>query len=426
MAMWLLVLPAMLFARAGNILGDLKKMPQVKEITKLEKRDTTRTYYLLKFQQLVDPKNPAAGTFTQRVMLGHRGYDRPTVIVTEGYGGDYAFNNPGFAEELSTLLDANILFCEYRYFLESTPNPCNWDYLTVENATYDYHAIRQAFGKLYGGKWLSTGISKGGQTTIFYRTFFPQDVDISVPYVAPLNIGIEDGRHESFIEQIATSRERDAVRNFQILALERKPLLLPRFIQYCKDKGYTFRIPVNEIYDFSVLEFSFAFWQWGMDIEGIPASTATDEQVFDYFIKVLEPDYFSEQSPYLSFNVQTIKEMGYYGYNMEPFRKWMDIKTTEGYFRKIMLPEELSHFPFDQTLYRKTVDFLTDNDVPMIFIYGQWDPWTATGATWLQSRDKKQMQVYVCPNGSHRSRINDMPAPVKEKIMNQLQEWLKK
>lgn len=419
----LALLPAILFAQS-EIYDKISQFSQIKEITKLEKADTTREFYLLKFEQLIDPKNPEVGTFTQRVLLGHRGFDRPTVIVTEGYGGAYAFNNPRFREELSSILDANVLFCEYRYFLESTPNPCNWDYLTVENSMYDYHAIRQAFGEIYSGKWLSTGISKGGQTTMFYRAFFPDDIDVSVPYVAPLNRHIEDGRHESFIDQIATSKERDAVRNFQLLSLKLKPELLPLYEDYCKKKGYTFRAPINEVYDFSVLEFSFAFWQWGMDIDKIPADNSSIDVIFDYFIKVLEPDYFSEQSSFLSFNVQTIKEMGYYGYDIEPFKKYMDITTATGYFKQLMLPEELRHYEFDQTLYQKVVDFLTDNDPKMIFIYGEWDPWTATGPTWLKDRHKENIHIFIQPNGSHASRIGSMPAPMKEEILQLLQDWV--
>ena len=73
--------------------GIEKMLSEIKAISgyeKLEKADTTRSYYLLKFTQLIDPNNAEVGTFEQRVMLGHRGFDRPTVIVTEGYGGDYA------------------------------------------------------------------------------------------------------------------------------------------------------------------------------------------------------------------------------------------------------------------------------------------------------------------------------------------------
>ena len=127
---------------------------------------------------------PEAGNFKQRVILSHVGFDRPTVLVTEGYAAHYA-THPRYQEELSKLFNANLVFVEYRYFGESMPKPCNWDYLTVENSLYDLHHVTTTLKQLYDEKWIATGISKGGQTTMFYRTYFPDDVDISVPYVAP-------------------------------------------------------------------------------------------------------------------------------------------------------------------------------------------------------------------------------------------------
>lgn len=120
--------------------GDLQeKLAALKGISGIEKlqSDYYPEKYVVRITQQVDPKDPAAGTFTQRVIVGHVGYDRPTIIVTEGYGAAYALN-PKYQEELSKLLNANLVFVEYRYFLESTPEPKNWDYLTAENSAYDY------------------------------------------------------------------------------------------------------------------------------------------------------------------------------------------------------------------------------------------------------------------------------------------------
>ena len=125
------------------------------------------------------------------------------MIVTEGYGAGYALR-PTYREELSELFDANMIFVEHRYFLESTPEPCDWQYLTAENSAEDLHAVTTAFKTLYPGKWISTGISKGGQTSLLYRVFFPDDVDVSVPYVAPLCYAREDGRHEPFLRRVGT------------------------------------------------------------------------------------------------------------------------------------------------------------------------------------------------------------------------------
>lgn len=102
------------------------------------------------------------------------------------------------------------------------PTPCNWEYLTAENSAYDLHNVNQTFRELYTGKWVSTGISKGGQTTCLYRAWFPDDVDFSVPYVAPLNRGVEDGRHEPFLRKVGTKKDRQKIEAFQIEILKHK------------------------------------------------------------------------------------------------------------------------------------------------------------------------------------------------------------
>ena len=145
---------------AQQIAEQLKIMPGVTGVEKLES-DHYVDKYVLFFEQPVDHQHPDAGKFTQRIIVSHVGADRPTVMVTEGYGAAYALN-PRYQEELSKLLNANMIFVEHRYFLESTPEPCNWDYLTAENAAFDLHAVNQAFKSIYSGKWATTGISKGG------------------------------------------------------------------------------------------------------------------------------------------------------------------------------------------------------------------------------------------------------------------------
>ena len=287
----------------------LQNLPDISDIKPMQS-DAYPEKYVFFINQLLDPHHPEAGNFKQRVILSHVGFDRPTVLVTEGYAAHYA-THPRYQEELSKLFNANLVFVEYRYFGESMPKPCNWDYLTVENSLYDLHHVTTTLKQLYDEKWIATGISKGGQTTMFYRTYFPDDVDISVPYVAPLNQSLEDGRHEPFIaNKVSTPENRKRVENFQLEVLKRKSRLLPMFEKYCSDKGYTFRIPIAEVYDFNVLEYSFALWQWGTPVNKIPETNADDHTLFKHFMAICEPDYFSEQSPYPSFNGKRPKNWG--------------------------------------------------------------------------------------------------------------------
>lgn len=393
----------------------------IKEIRPLETSEFSEKYVTY-FTQPLDHRHPEKGSFRQRVIVSHVGFDRPTVIVTEGYGAAYALRSQ-YREELSKLLNANMIFVEYRYFLESTPEPKDWQYLTAENSADDLHAITTAFKNIYPGKWIATGISKGGQTTLLYRTFYPDDVDISVPYVAPLCYGVEDGRHEPFLHKVSTPENRKKIEDFQLEALKRKATLLPRFEKYCTEKNYSFRAPIEEIYDYSVLEYSFALWQWGTPISSIPATTASDDEVFSHLLAISEPGYFTADSPNASFFVQAARELGYYGYDVQPFKQYLSIQSSEGYLHRLMLPEELKDMPFDKTLSKKITKFLKKQDPKMIFIYGQNDPWTAAGVTWL--KNKKNIHVFIQPNGSHLARISTLPEAEKAKVMELINEWLK-
>lgn len=393
----------------------------IKEIRPLETSEFSEKYVTY-FTQPLDHRHPEKGSFRQRVIVSHVGFDRPTVIVTEGYGAAYALRSQ-YREELSKLLNANMIFVEYRYFLESTPEPKDWQYLTAENSADDLHAITTAFKNIYPGKWIATGISKGGQTTLLYRTFYPDDVDISVPYVAPLCYGVEDGRHEPFLHKVSTPENRKIIEDFQLEALKRKATLLPRFEKYCTEKNYSFRAPIEEIYDYSVLEYSFALWQWGTPISSIPATTASDDEIFSHLLAISEPGYFTADSPNASFFVQAARELGYYGYDVQPFKQYLSIQSSEGYLHRLMLPEELKDMPFDKTLSKKITKFLKKQDPKMIFIYGQNDPWTAAGVTWL--KNKKNIHVFIQPNGSHLARISTLPEAEKVKVMELINEWLK-
>ena len=411
--------------QGSEFMKSLMALPGISGVEKLESNKYEEKY-LIRITQNVDGENDDKGTFTQRVIVGLKGLDRPTVIVTEGYYANYALS-PGYEEELCRLFNANLVFCEYRYFAESTPQPCNWDYMTVDNSLRDLHNVRQTLGKIFTNKWISTGISKGGQTTMFYRATYPDDMDVSVSYVAPLNKGVEDGRHEKFLsEEVGTAEEREAVLKAQQEILKRRESLMPEFSKFVSEKGYKYNSTLDEVYDYCVMEYPFALWQWGTPVSTIPSASASDKDWFNHFIKVSSPDYFSCPNQYLPFFVQAARELGYYGYSTKGLEEWCTVKNPKGYLDKLMMPAELKGIKFDKKLYKRTVKYLKKNDPKHIFIYGEIDPWTASGvAGWLDCSKKENMRVYVQPRGSHTARISNMPEQMKTEIMARLTEWLK-
>ena len=419
LALCLLALPSI----AQTAFQDkLKAISHITEIKPLESKEFAEKYVTY-FTQPLDHDRPELGSFRQRVIVSHVGFDRPTVIVTEGYGASYALY-PRYREELSKMFNTNMIFVEYRYFLESTPEPRDWQYLTAESSADDLHAIREAFKTIYPGKWIATGISKGGQTAMLYRTFYPNDVDITVPYVGPLCYGVEDGRHEPFLRQVGTEEERRKIEDFQLEVLKRKATLLPKFTAHCQEKKYEFNAPIEAIYDYSVLEYSFAFWQWGTPVNTIPANDADDEAIYKHFMAISEPSYFAKGGGNESFFVQAARELGYYGYDIRPFKQYLSIKSSKGYLKDLMLPDDAKHIKFDKTLSKKITKFLKKNDPKMVFIYGEIDPWSAAAPFWLDTSKKENMHIFVQPRGSHRARINTLPEEMKQEAICIIKGWL--
>ncbi len=401
---------------------ELKALPGVVDVQALKFKQPFTEKYVVKIKQWLNPLDTNDGSFLQRVFVSHYSFDAPTVLVTEGYAGSYA-ERAEYTEELTSLFNTNQILVEHRYFGSSMPEPVDWKYLTASNAAADHHRVVTLFKTIYKNKWINTGISKGGETALIHRTLYPDDVDISVCYVGPLCFSVEDGRHEPFISsKVSTANERKKVSDFQIEVLKRRNKILPLFKKYCDEKKYTFKLPLNEIYDYCVLEFSFSFWQWGWETSSIPTVNASDSDLCNYLIRVCDPDYFANEGigTHPAFYVQAAHELGYYGYETEPFAKYLKIKSARGYLEKIFLPKDY-RVAFDSTISQQCARFLRDNDPNMIFIYGEYDPWSAAGVDFT---GKTNMLKAVCPGGSHATRIRTFGDETKQKIVDRIKLWL--
>lgn len=400
----------------------LRALPDVVSVTPLSRGNFVQKLEVM-FRQPLDHSDPGKGSFSQRFFVCHVGADRPTVIVTEGYGASYAAN-VRYLDEIAFHLNANIVVVEHRYFGPSTPSPRDWDYLTVENSMNDLHRINQAVRRLYPGKWISTGISKGGMTTIMYKTYFPEDTDAGVAYVAPVCFAVEDGRHEPFIERCATPGQHAVVVNFQREILERREEVFPLFHRLCTELELRFRIPEEEVYDLCVLEYSFAFWQWGTPVESVPATGSPVEELFKHWVTVSGPDYFAiKDEP--SFYVQAARELGYYGYDTRPFEGLMKPDAAQKYLYRVMLPEDAQDIVFSPQVAEDIYEYLKNNDPRLIFVYGEYDPWSAVAVEERLFEGKENMMLTIEPGGSHRARIRTLPPAVRGEVWQRLEEWIK-
>lgn len=373
----------------------------------------------IRLRQPVDHRNPDGPQFTQQIFLYYAGADRPVVVETEGYGAR------GGRNELSSILHANLIRIEHRYFEESTPDSVDWKYLTTWQAATDHHRIIELFKPVFSGRWATTGISKGGQTVMFHRYYYPDDVDVSVPYVAPLNFGPEDPRMEPFLENVGTAECRDRIFRFQKLALEKFDLLYPMFLDMADRRGWTFtRVGGPEsAYEMTVLEYEFAFWQWGsVPCDSIPLE-GTDEKIFRHLAAVGDPRYFADQglAYFEPFFYQAMTEIGYYGYDFDKFgdliRHARNGEKPEFLFSAPSGPE----YVYDYEFGKKVSEFIKHDAENFIFLYGENDPWSASAAD--PGNNKKCLKI-VNKGGAHGTRISILPEEQKELVMTKLQEWM--
>ncbi len=200
-------------------------------VTKIENDTLFNEAYEINIFQPLDHNNPDGPGFTQQVFLGYAGADRSVVVETEGYSARFR------KSELTRMLQCNQIIIEHRYFEDSQPDSMQWQYLTTWQAATDQHRIIELFKPVFPAKWLTTGVSKGGQTVMFHSYYYPDDVDARVPYVAPLNFGPEDARFKPFLENVGTPECRQRVFDFQKLALERFDSLFPRLLSLAEERG---------------------------------------------------------------------------------------------------------------------------------------------------------------------------------------------
>ncbi|MFQ3579572.1 MAG: S28 family serine protease [Bacteroidales bacterium] len=407
---------------ASEFESKLRSLPGVVSVEKLNSVDFFSEKYLVIFEQPLDHSLPEAGTFKQRVFVSHKTYNSPVVFVTEGYSAEYA-SKPNYINELSDLLMANQICVEHRFFGKSVPDNIDWSYLTTSQAAEDHHKIREAFKQIYKTKWVATGISKGGQTALLYQMYFPRDVDITVAYVAPVARALEDGRHEIFLKNVATKKERQKVLEYQIEMLKRRDKIFPMFEAFLKNQKLSYYIPLEEVYEFCILEYEFAFWQWVGDVTKIPPKKSQDYVLFQHLLAVSHPDYFSIESSKetFPFYYQAARELGYYGYDTESLKKFLvHVQSAKGYFNKVFLPKNMNVDFYPQTAI-DLENFIKQKAKNTILIYGEFDPWTAAAP---DVGNNQNVVKIIGPRGTHATRIKTLQKSQIDQVMGLLSKWL--
>lgn len=405
---------------AEAVEGFLYDLPDVRFEASDFQWDNVKGAWNLKVRQPLDHDHPEKGSFYQRVYLSHRSADLPVVMVTEGYSR--GFNYPS---ELAEAMGANQIIVEHRYYGESVPDSMDYDYLNIRQAAHDLHRIRTMLTGLYSGPWVASGISKGGQTTLYYRYFFPEDVAVSVPYVAPINLSLEDERIYAFLKDVGTAKCRKQIEAIQQRILEDYDASLLRLKWHAKGAEYRFGyLTVDEAFEYAVLEYPFSFWQWGADCDEIPAAEESLEVILDHFLEVSGMGFFSDEgmTDYASHYYQCAVEFGYYGYEVEPFAEKLRALGQAGNPSAIFTPDHMDVQYDGGQLAQAVYDWLESEGDEIIYINGALDTWSATA---MPVNKKRDALYYFLEDQSHgTARIRNMSESQKREVRSTLERWL--
>jgi hypothetical protein len=403
-------------APESELYRKLKALPGVVDVR--ETRGDSNLFkesYEVTFEQPLDHQNPSGEKFRQRVFIGHSDYAKPVLLGTEGYA---ARGNSG--GELQRILVGNQVTVEHRFFGQSVPSPVKWEFLTVKQSADDLHAVVTAMKKLYTGKWVSSGTSKGGQTALFFKCYYPHDVDATVAYVAPMNVAQEDPRIYQFLQTTGDDATRKKIKEFQIAMFKREDELLPLVKEQAERRHWTFAMGPSAAYEYGILEYPYAFWQYGTKPADVPAPDAPAEKLVEHYNRVNTLYYYSDQGKkqFEPFLYQAFTEIGYYNYDITDFKAYM--KTLKDPSNLAICPDG-AKIVYNPATMAFVYHFLQYQANHVAYIYGELDAWSATQMQLIGRTDAIKI---VVADSHHGARVGAFSPEQKELFYSNLDRWL--
>jgi hypothetical protein len=366
-------------------------------------------FFFLSYRQPVDHLKPNGPTFQQRLQLLHRDVSRPMVLHTTGYNmPEYAFRS-----EPTQLVDGNQISVEQRFFEPSRPDPANWTKLDIWQAATDHHRIVAALKPIYNKKWISTGASKGGMTSVYHRRFYPRDVDGVVAYVAPNDVvNSDDTAYDDFFASVgSTPACEDSLEAVQHEALARRTDMVNRYEALAQANGWTFDQvfgTADKAFEMSVLDLAWTFWQYSLEsaCPTVPPVTASSDEIFDFINDVIGLDFYTDQGilPYEPYFYQAATQLGW---PQPKFRYLRDVAHYPNlYVANSSLPPALRS-KYDSWPMTDVDRWVTRSSSQMLFVYGSNDPW---GAEQFHPSDNDSY-LYTAPGANHGANIARLTAP---------------
>jgi hypothetical protein len=395
-------------AAPTDIAARLAAIPGMTVVSEEAPPTAGHRFFFLTYRQPVDHTNPGGPTFEQRLQLLHRDVSRPMILHTTGYDmPEYAFRS-----EPTVLVDGNQVSVEQRFFTPSRPNPADWSKLDIWQAATDHHRIVQALKSVYSAKWLSTGASKGGMTSVYHRRFYPRDVDGVVAYVAPNDPdNRDDHAYDDFFDSVgSTPACRTALKTLQDEALSRRTDMVSRYDALAAEQDLHFDKvfgTTDKAFEMAVLDTEWAFWQYNSEANcDVPGRDASSDDIFAFIDQIAGFGFYADEGilPYAPYFYQAATQLGW---PQPKFRYLADGLHYPGLYQanSSLQPDLKSrHDAWPMT----DVDhWVTKTSSQMLFVYGSNDPW---GAERFRPSGKDSY-VYTAPGANHGANIARLTAP---------------
>lgn len=461
----------------------LRSLPNVESVEPIkEKSDFKGTVYKVYFKSQLDPADISKGTFRQKAFVGFAGYDKPNCLMTTGYSlSDKAALKRFSENEAAYILEGNLVAVEHRYFGDSVRTDKKredggydgsyWEYLTTKNAAEDLHAIVRALKTMFKGKWVAQGASKGGLTANLFCYYHPEDVDVTMPYVAPLCNGQADPRLIEFVHTKAGDNDirynmsgsaasyRELLTNIQLWYLEKRDeiykdgLTYKEILNNLKSPGEgSQRIEYDLVYELYVGNFPVGIWQYRDDkyfaeLKKFYELPTDDDTAVDSSGKSqTKKDYIFAQLTALSsgtpdeatlpYSFQSYLELGNYGLDYSYLREAVAQAQARGSKAKIVTPpgteaslpqqgfydaEILLFDNYTTAVHDNLTNWIKTTDEQVIMIYGNSDPWYAVR---IPDVERDNVHIFVHPANNHNSMIANFPEAQKNELETLLRKYL--
>ncbi len=413
-------------ANAG-IVTKLKHLPGVTFLGTNPNAPVGYTVYELEIRQPVDHHRPGGPTFEQHLELYQRDVTAPMVMFLSGYF-NYTFLSPKdtYLSDAATIVGGNQISVEHRFYGDSVPHPTQWKYLTVWQQAADEHHVVQVFKKLYRAKWLVTGVSKGGETSIFHDYFYPHDFSGTFAWSAPSITSTFSDRYDNFLASVGTASCREALQKAQFRALRHRKVFEAMVAAEAKAQHGTFKNWVggsDENFELSVLVTPFVFWQFGGDCSTVPGPTATLQELYNWFDLIsgwLAADD-QENAPFVAYNYQAGTQLGYPVLHQRAVFGSLLHYTLAAQAPGQDLAPGVPVRPLSQAQMRAVHRWVQTSTRHLLFLYGQDDPWSAQ--PFVLGPVARGNVIYTIAGGNHLSPYTDLPVGQEQAFVDALRTW---